>query len=293
MIDIGLAGALVGGVLSLLSPCSVMLLPAFFAYAFGSVRQILARTAIFYLGLVATLVPLGVFASALGGLITTNRQTMISVVAMLIIIAGLVLLLGITVPLPGRLGASSLNQPGRQAGAFATFLLGTVYAVAGACAGPVLGSVLLVASLGSPLYGAALMAVYALGMCLPLVVLAVLWGRLGARAMAWLRPRTVEIRVGRFTWRNSWITIISGLLTIWVGVLLLATDGTAGLNGWLDVATQSRVETSALASVGTVGDIWFVFVALLAVVGVVLLANREPTDDRQDGGHGSPTARTG
>ena len=89
MIDIGLAGALVGGVLSLLSPCSVMLLPAFFAYAFGSVRQILARTAIFYLGLVTTLVPLGVFASALGGLITTNRQTLISVVATLIIIAGL------------------------------------------------------------------------------------------------------------------------------------------------------------------------------------------------------------
>ena len=77
----------------MLSPCSVMLLPACFsAYAFGSVRQILARTAIFYLGLVTTLVPLGVFASALGGLITTNRQTLISVVATLIIIAGLVLL---------------------------------------------------------------------------------------------------------------------------------------------------------------------------------------------------------
>ena len=135
MIDIGLAGALVGGVLSLLSPCSVMLLPAFFAYAFGSVRQILARTAIFYLGLVTTLVPLGVFASALGGLITTNRQTLISVVATLIIIAGLVLLLGITVPLPERLGATSLNQPGRQVSTLATFLLGTVYAVAGVCAG--------------------------------------------------------------------------------------------------------------------------------------------------------------
>ena len=46
-------------------------------------------------------------------------------------------------------------------------------------------------------------------------------------------------------------------------------------------------------SVGAVGDIWFVFVALLAVVGVVLLANREPADDRPDGGQGSPTARTG
>lgn len=288
LIEIGLAGALVGGILSLLSPCSVMLLPAFFAYAFGSVRQILARTALFYLGLVATLVPMGVLASALGGLIS-NRQAMISVVALLIIAAGLVLVLG--VPLPGRLGTASIDHPGRRTSALATFLLGTVYAVAGVCAGPILGSVLLVASLGSPLYGAALMALYALGMCVPLVVLAVLWGRLGARAMAWLRPRTVDIRVGRFIWRNSWTAVISGLLTIGVGVLLLATDGTTALSGWLDVSTQSSVEASALAAVGAIDDIWFVFGALLVVVGVVLVANREPAADRQDGGRGSSAAR--
>jgi len=290
LIEIGLAGALVGGILSLLSPCSVMLLPAFFAYAFGSVRQILARTAIFYLGLVATLVPMGVFASALGGLIS-NSQAMISVVALLIIAAGLVLVLGVSVPLPGRLGTASIDHPGRRTSALATFLLGTVYAVAGVCAGPILGSVLLVASLGSPLYGAALMALYALGMCVPLVVLAVLWGRLGARAMAWLRPRTVDIRVGRFTWRNSWTAIISGLLTSGVGVLLLATDGTTALSGWLDVSTQSSVEASALAAVGAIDDIWFVFGALLVVVGVVLAANREPAADHQDGGRGSSAAR--
>lgn len=288
LIEIGLAGALVGGILSLLSPCSVMLLPAFFAYAFGSVRQILARTALFYLGLVATLVPMGVLASALGGLIS-NRQAMISVVALLIIAAGLVLVLG--VPLPGRLGTASIDHPGRQTSALATFLLGTVYAVAGVCAGPILGSVLLVASLGSPLYGATLMALYALGMCVPLVVLAVLWGRLGARAMAWLRPRTVDIRVGRFTWRNSWTAIISGLLTSGVGVLLLATDGTTALSGWLDVSTQSSVEASALAAVGAIDDIWFVFGALLVVVGVVLAANRESAADHQDGGRGSSAAR--
>ena len=57
MIDIGLAGATIGGLLSLLSPCSVMLLPAFFAYAFGTLRQIMVRTAVFYLALLASLVP--------------------------------------------------------------------------------------------------------------------------------------------------------------------------------------------------------------------------------------------
>lgn len=278
MIDIGLAGATLGGLLSLLSPCSVMLLPAFFAYAFGTLRQILVRTAIFYLGLVASLVPLGVFASALGSLITANRQVMINVVGALIIVAGALLLLGVNIPLPGRRVGTSTHQTADRTSIASTFLLGTVYAVAGVCAGPILGSVLLVASLGSPVYGALLMACYALGMCLPLIVLAVLWGRLGAPAMAWLRPRTVEVRVGRFTWRNSWMTIISGLLTMTVGVLLLVTEGTARLSGWLDVATQFRLESGALAAAGSVGNIWFVFAALLVVVAVVLLTNREPVD---------------
>ena len=34
--DIGYLSAFLGGLLSLLSPCSIMLLPAFFAYAFNS-----------------------------------------------------------------------------------------------------------------------------------------------------------------------------------------------------------------------------------------------------------------
>ncbi|MCY9555783.1 hypothetical protein M5W98_29730, partial [Paenibacillus apiarius] len=59
MSEIGYLAALLGGVLALLSPCSAMLLPAFFAYAFQNPRQLLARTAVFYLGLAAVLVPLG------------------------------------------------------------------------------------------------------------------------------------------------------------------------------------------------------------------------------------------
>lgn len=271
MIDIGFAGAFIGGLLSLLSPCSVMLLPAFFAYAFGTLRQILVRTAIFYLGLVASLVPLGIFASALGSLIIEHRETMITVVSVLVIVAGVALLAGVPIKLPGRLGQSPTGESNGATTALSTFLLGTVYAVAGVCAGPILGSVLLVASLGSPVYGALLMVLYALGMSIPLVALAVAWGRLGARGMGWLRPR--ELVIGR--WRNSWITIISGLLTIGVGVLLLVTDGTAGLSGWLDVASQHRLETGALAGANKIPDIWFVFAAIIVVVGVALIANRD------------------
>ena len=273
MIDIGFAGALIGGLLSLLSPCSVMLLPAFFAYAFGSPRQLLARTGLFYLGLVASLVPLGIFAATLGSTLLVNRSTLITVVGTLVIVAGMLLLAGVRVPMPsfGRRAAA-----GAATSALSTFLLGTVYAVAGVCAGPILGSVLLVASLGSPVYGALLMALYGLGMSLPLLVLALIWGRVGAKGMAWLRPRQLEIPIGAFTWRNSWIMIISGLLTIGVGVLLVATDGTAGLSGWLDVTSQARLEQGALGLLAQVPDLVFVVVAIVIIGGIALLANRDP-----------------
>lgn len=70
--EIGLLGAFLGGVLTLLSPCSVMLLPAFFSYAFSSPRQLLSRTGIFYLGLITTLVPLGVLAGTLGSYVNQH-----------------------------------------------------------------------------------------------------------------------------------------------------------------------------------------------------------------------------
>jgi cytochrome c biogenesis protein CcdA len=40
-----------------LSPCSALLVLAFFAYAFQSRRRLLAKTVVFYVGLATTLVP--------------------------------------------------------------------------------------------------------------------------------------------------------------------------------------------------------------------------------------------
>lgn len=270
MIDIGFAGALLGGLLSLLSPCSVMLLPAFFAYAFGSVSEVLTRTGWFYLGLLVTLVPMGVLASSLGSL-TTNREILIRIVSWAVIVAGVLMVAGIKIP---GLGARTKGGTSR----LSTFLLGTVYAVAGVCAGPILGSVLLVASLGSPAYGALLMALYAAGMCLPLIILAIIWGRVGRKGMSWLAPRMIEVPVGKFTWRNSWVQVISGLLTIILGIVLLATDGTASLPSFLDIGTQFEVENQALNATAGVPDI-VVALVLIAIAGAVIwFANKKATD---------------
>ena len=57
MVEVAYLAAFLGGVLSLLSPCSALLLPAFFAYAFQSRRRLSEKTVVFYVGLATTLVP--------------------------------------------------------------------------------------------------------------------------------------------------------------------------------------------------------------------------------------------
>ena len=290
MIDIGIAGALLGGVLSLLSPCSVMLLPAFFATAFADPRTLVVRAGLFTAGLLTTLVPLGLFAGVVGGLLLDHRGALIAGASIVLVLLGLAQLLG--VPLPGIARGSALpGGDGRRAdgssaatGA-AMFVLGAVYAVAGVCSGPILGSVLTVAATGgSALYGGLLLAVYALGMAVPLLVLSLLWKPLGPRLRRWLRPR--ELVIGG--WRNSWAMIAAGLVAIGFGVLLWTTDGTADLLGLLSIGAQQRIEMGALEATAGVNDLVVVLVvAALAIVAVLVAARmrgasaQSPSPDRR------------
>src|SRR5829696_8554788 len=77
VVEASFLASFLGGVLSLLSPCSALLLPAFFAYAFQSRRELAHKTAIFYLGLAATLVPLGMGISAVSALVYGHRSALI------------------------------------------------------------------------------------------------------------------------------------------------------------------------------------------------------------------------
>lgn len=261
--DIGYAGAFIGGIFALLSPCSVMLLPAFFAYAFGSSAKLFARTALFYAGLVTTLIPLGVFSATLGSLVTEHRGALIAGAAAIVIVAGLVQLLGVSVP--GFSRTENADAATDRTSAVSVYALGMVYAVAGVCAGPILGSVLAVAALsGNAVYGAIMLALYGLGLTVPLVVLAALWKRLGGKGRAWLRPRSLHIR----GWSNSWTMIVSGLLTVGVGVLLLVSDGTASLGGLVPISAQYRAESWAATTGASINNVVFLLsVVAIAAVG--------------------------
>ena len=271
--ELTLAGAFLGGVLTLLSPCSVMLLPAFFAYAFSSPTQLLARTAVFFGGLATALVPLGLLAGTLGAWVNQHRFALVTAASVLVILLGIALLLGIRIPglaaASSGSGAAGGSGSGDGASAAAVFALGTVYGLAGVCAGPLLGAALAFAAFGgNPLFGGLVLLVFAAGMTLPLLVLALLWDRVPAIRKL-VRPR--EIRIGR--WRNTWTGVVGGALTIGIGILLLVTQGTTSLGSVLGATDQARLESAVLAWSSAIPN-WVALVVGVALAAVWLLVAR-------------------
>lgn len=248
MSEVGFIAALAAGVLALLSPCSALLLPSFFAYAFASPSALLARTGVFYLGLLITLVPLGTGAAAASSLFYGHRQTLVTVAGGFVIGLGVLQLAGrgFTLPFTERLQQWSATRGKRSGGLLSTLALGAVYGLAGFCSGPVLGAILTVAATQpTPLLGGALLAVYALGMAAPLLVLAALWDRFDLGHRRWLRGRVVEVGPVRV----HTTSLLSGLLFIAVGVLFLRYDGTAGITGVLGMPDATGLEVAAQQAV--------------------------------------------
>lgn len=269
MTDVSLLVALAAGTVALLSPCSALLLPSFFAYAFSSRTALLLRTGVFYIGLTLTLVPLGVGASAASTLLYGHRQLLISIAGWVLIGLGVGQLLGwgFALPLVGRLQQRTSHLT-RGTSWASTLVLGAVYGLAGFCSGPVLGAILTVAATHeSPISGGLLLATYALGMAAPLFLLALAWDRLKLGQRRWVRGRM--IRLGPL--RIHTTSLMAGLMFIAIGVLFLRYDGTAGLTGQFLGNTADLEFTAQAALTRWLSEVpvWTVPAAIAAIAALV------------------------
>ncbi|MGF1473211.1 MAG: cytochrome c biogenesis CcdA family protein [Rubrobacteraceae bacterium] len=263
MVEVSFLAAFFGGVLSLLSPCSALLLPAFFAYAFQG-GELVKRTGIFYLGLATTLVPLGMGISAVSTLFYGYRDVLIPAAGAMIIAFGVLQILGrgFTV---GPLARMQGRIQGDQIGA--TYALGAVYGFAGFCSGPILGAVLTVAAAsGQVLQGAGLLATYAAGMAAPLFVMALLWDRFDLGHRRWLRGR--EVSLGSV--RVHTVSLISGLMFILLGTVFIVYQGTSALEGFYDTNGATDLAFAAQQWATNLAD--SLPVLLIALILVFLLA---------------------
>jgi cytochrome c-type biogenesis protein len=211
--------AFLAGMLSFLAPCTLPLLPAYFAYTFQARGQnVTLMTVAFFGGLATTLTLLGATATALSQSLNQYSRQIALVGGLIVIAFGVMSLLG--------KGFAGVQLQGRPAATLVgSYLYGATFALGwSTCIGPILGAILtLLATQGSSVAQGALLAfVYALGLGTPLIVVASFFGRLGSGTRFWrlLQGRGWDLRLGRATFHLHTTGIVSGLLLIGMGYLL-------------------------------------------------------------------------
>lgn len=208
--------AFAGGLFSFLSPCTLPILPAYFAFAFRSGRAtIAANTLAFMLGLAAMFSLFGAGASSLGSILYRQQNLLLIVGGTAVIIFGIMSLLG-----QGFAGSTAATQTERSSTMWGSFLFGLTFAVGwSSCVGPILGIVLtLAATTASVTQGIMLLFIYAMGLGLPLMLVSALFGRASRDSLIWRLMRGKGYEVATST-RNVAIIWAVGLWIIAIPLL--------------------------------------------------------------------------
>lgn len=193
--DISYLAALLGGLISFLSPCVLPLVPAYLSYMAGTTLEGLTdeegdltrRTLIgafgFVLGFSTVFVALGAGASAISPLILANKEWIGRIAGVVIVILGLhymglfrIALLDREMRLmPATLGPRDDDGVGASAmQALGPYAIGLAFGFGWTpCIGPILATILSIAASRDDLgYGVSLLATYSLGLGLPFIAAA-------------------------------------------------------------------------------------------------------------------------
>jgi len=222
--------AMVAGVLSFLSPCVLPVVPPYLAYMGGvsvtemeearaARKRVMVAALFFVLGLSTIFVLLGLAFSAMGRMLLQVQDWFVIVAGAMIMILGAHF---VGVFRIGFLDRELRVDAGDRGGsAFGAYLLGLAFAFGWTpCLGPILGAILsLAASEADVSRGTTLLAVYALGLGIPFLLVAAFFPRLKG-VMGWMR-RNID-RIER----------ISGLL-LWTVGLMMMTGQFAAFSYWL------------------------------------------------------------
>jgi cytochrome c-type biogenesis protein len=229
--------AFLAGLVSVLTPCVLPLVPGYLT-AISSVeaerlgekgvaRRIAIASIPFMLGFTVVFVALGAGSAAIATVLDINGRNAIA--GFILVVLGLVFI-GL-LPWPERVMGSGLIGHARRRESSA--LLGAAFAVCAApCIGPVLASVLVLASSSSTvLRGSVLLFAYSLGIGVAFLLAGIAFAR-AMGAFRWVRDHYVVIRV------------ISGVTLITLGLLLFF-----GKDWWLHVMLNRALDAVGLGQV--------------------------------------------
>ncbi len=222
--------ALMGGILSFLSPCVLPILPPYLAYMSGvsmgeladgrrAGGKVLLTALFFVLGLSTVFLFLGFTASAFGAFFLQNQSVFNTIAGILVMVFGAHFVGAIRLPFLDR--EMRIDAGDRGGSAVGAYFLGLAFAFGWTpCIGPQLGAILSIAASEADLArGTFLLAVYAVGLGVPFLLVAAFFPRM-KRLMDWMKRHMDRIEK------------VNGLL-LWTIGLLMLTGGFSVMSYWL------------------------------------------------------------
>ena len=229
---VGAGIAFLAGLVSFVSPCVLPLVPAYLSFLTGSTLEelqssmaapararVIAHAVAFIIGFTIVFVALGASASAIGGVLKSNRVLIAQIGGVIIILLGLQMM-GVFrlkfLAMDKRLHLQPRNR---------SFLMSGVVGIAFAagwspCIGPILAAILAIASqAGGAAQGAWLLFIYSMGLAVPFIVLALAFGAVlpALNRMKRFLP-AIEMAAGAFmifvgiVLINNWFLPLAGKL---------------------------------------------------------------------------------
>jgi cytochrome c-type biogenesis protein len=236
-----------GGILSFLSPCVLPLVPGYLGLITGlssaelqdrrhHLGRIAVNTGLFTVGMTAVFVLLGLGASALGSTLREHQDALTRASGVVLLLLAAYLAGSQVLRAPSLYGEARLHVRLERFGSLAVPVAGAAFGFAWTpCIGPILGSVLTVASSQSSLRAVSLLTAYGLGLGASFLVVGLGVGRV-AESVDWFK------RNGRM------ITFVSAALLAAFGLVLVT-----GNMPWLNQRVTDVIDALGLGSFGENG----------------------------------------
>lgn len=275
--------AFLAGVTTVLSPCILPILPAFFTYAFEEKKRITKMTVVFFAGFTPVFILLGVLATTAASLL----QALLKSLDVYIAIAGLIMmLLGLFYFFGKGFRLLPIKPKMPEKSAWGVFVFGLLFGLGWiVCTGPILSGVLLAASIFQNYVTASfLMISYALGVFFPIFLIAFFYDSKNLGQSRLMKGWEIPVKAFHAKlWKPlslSWNNVVMGSVMVILSVSLIHTRGYSVINpfSFFNSLVQLYIvdgSTKVLFTMLAEFTFYATFMVLL-VVGIIMIFSEKP-----------------